>query len=203
MKNTLALVGLILLLLLALSPISKANVIVSPAEISLTMIDTYIEGNTSKKITVKNHYYHNISVSAWMMHPDITEWMRPNRTFIENLSWITIEPPQLIISSNSNAYLYIYFNIPNETKNQTYDKHWEIWAALKINDASENSSSSLKEGYLVRIYVDTPMQPTTEQDGALSLQEQLMYSTLIAVIIALVLTIIIYLYRGKKKNQEE
>lgn len=200
MKNTATLVSIILLLLVII-PICKANVIVSPAEISITMTDTFIDGNTTKKITVKNHFPYNISVNAWMMHPDIIGWMRPNRTLIENISWITIEPSELIIPSNSSSQFYIYFAIPdNETKNQTRGKHWEIWAALKINAASENTSSSFKQGYLVRIYVDTPVKPSSNGPTG---PDQIFYDTLIAIMIAIIVTMVYYFYMRAKRKQQQ
>jgi len=190
----------VLFLLFSLSSIiSKADVFVSPAEISISMEDDFIDGNTSKKITVTNRNSHNISVKAWMMHPDITEWMRPNRTFIENLSWITIEPSQAIVPSNTSADFYIHFNVPNETKNQTYDKHWEIWAALKMGDASGSNTAIFGEGYLVRVYVDAPPMPE-EPPSSL---DQIVYDTLFAIGVAIILTVIFFFFRERKKRRNE
>lgn len=192
MKNTATLVSVILLFFLVMVPISKADVTVSPTELYLTMTDTYIEGNTTKKITVTNHYSHDISVKAWMMHPDITEWMRANRTLIENISWITIEPSELSVPSDTSANFYIYLTIPNETKNQTYYEHWETWAALKIVNAS------LKEGYLVRVYIDTP-KPPTEPSGTLF---PIFYVTSIAAIAVVLITITLYFYIEKRRKNK-
>jgi len=201
MKNAVVLVSIILLIFIMMFlPIIKANVIVSPAEIFLTMTEMYIEGNTTKKITITNQYYHDISVVAWMKHPDIIEWMRQNRTLIDNISWINIEPLVLVIPSNTSNNFYIHLSIPNEIKNQTLSQHWETWAAFKINYASENASSSLKEGYLVRIYIDTPSSPFMPKDK--SSTEQLIQDTLIAFSIAIIITLIYYFYRGKKKNKK-
>jgi hypothetical protein len=192
MKNTATLVSVILLFFLVMVPISKADVTVSPTELYLTMTDTYIEGNTTKKITVTNHYSHDISVKVWMMHPDITEWMRANRTLIENISWITIEPSELSVPSDTSANFYIYLTIPNETKNQTYYEHWETWAALKIVNAS------LKEGYLVRVYIDTP-KPPTEPSGTLF---PIFYVTSIAAIAVVLITITLYFYIEKRRKNK-
>jgi len=190
----------VLFLLFSLSSIiSKADVFVSPAEISISIEDDFIDGNTSKKITVTNRYSHNISVKAWMIHPDITEWMRQNRTFIENLSWITIEPSQRVIPANSSAKFYIHLAIPNETKNQTYDKHWEIWAALKMGDASGSNTAIFGEGYLVRVYVDAPSMP---EEPSSSL-DQIFYDTLLAIGVALILTVIFFFFRERKKRRNE
>jgi hypothetical protein len=180
-------------------PICHANVVVSPAEIYITMIDEYVDGNTSKKIFVTNHNSYNVSVTAWMTHPDPAEWIRSGRTFIDNLGWITINPSKLIIPADSFAYFYIDVSIPIENKNESYDKHWESWATLKIEDASGNASSSFKEGYLVRIYVDTP-QPPDEPDDSPLFSEQLLYDTIIAFSVAVIITLIYFYYRRKKKN---
>jgi len=164
------------------------------------MEDGYIDGNTTTKITVTNSYSYNISVKAWMIHPDIIEWMRPNRTLIENISWITIKPSRRVIPAKSNGKFYIHLSIPNETRNQTIDKHWETWAAFKINSASENSSSSFNQGYLVRVYVDTPKQPT-EPEPSPSQPERIFYDTLIAIVIAIIITTIFFIYMVKKRRQ--
>ena len=198
MKNEIALIGVILLLFLFLSPICEANVFVSPSSMSITMTDTYVEGNTSEKITVTNRYSYNISVSAWMMQPDIVEWMRPNRTLIDNISWISIDPSNLLIPSGRSACFYIYLTIPDEARNQTYDKHWEVWAALMINSASENVSSSFKQGYNVRVYVDTPVQPIVPDEP--QSPGELIYYAVIAFVIVILLIVIFYFYLIYKKR---
>lgn len=195
MKNKVIFFIITLLLILPIFSTCKANVVVSPTEIYFNIDDSYNEGNTSK-ITITNSYSHDISARLWVEHPDIIEWMRPNRTLIENLSWFTIEPSQATIPSDSSADFYIYFNIPNEIKNQTYDEHWESWAAVKIDSASENASSSFKQGYLVRIYVDAPPMP---EEPSSSL-DHIFYDTLIAIVIAIVLTLSFYIFKRRKKR---
>lgn len=198
MKNKATLVSIVLLFLVIL-PMCKAEVVVSPAEIFITMEDVFIEGNTTERIIVRNDFPYDISVDAWMMHPDIISWMVANKTFIDNISWITIEPSEAVIPSNSSYPFYIYFvSLDDETRNQTLGKHWEVWAALKINSASENSSSSLKQGYLVRVFVDTPSEPS-DQDGVGL--DQIFYDTLVAVVIAIMVTLLFYYYRFKKRKQ--
>jgi hypothetical protein len=200
MGKTVALFGIILFLSLFIVPVCEANVVVSPAEIHIIMKDEFIEGSTYKTVTVTNRYTFNVSVNVWMSHPDILEWMRPNRTLIDNLSWISIEPSSVIIPYNESAVFYINFSIQNESiKNQSYDKNWEIWAAFKINAAS-GSSSSLKEGYLVRVYVDTP-KTLTEPDGSLFIEEIVTYILILVIIIVLVV-VIFYLFSRKKGEQK-
>jgi len=194
MKKTVILLTTFLLTILFISS-CKANVVVSPTEIYLTTDGEYLDGNTSRKITVTNNYYHDISVGTKMENPDIIEWMRANRTLIDNISWITMEPSQAVVPPNSSANFYIQLNIPNEIKNQTYDEHWEIWAAVKINSASEDASS-FKEGYLVRIYIDAPSEP----EGPSSSLDQIFYDTLFAICVAVILTIAFFYFRQRKKR---
>ncbi len=198
MKNKAILVVMFLLAIPFISSSCDANVSVTPTEIYLNISDIYVWGNTSRKITVINDNSYNISVKSWMNHPDIIEWMRPNRTLIENISWITIEPSQAIIPANSSRDFYIYFDIPNETKNQTYDKHWEIWAAVKA-EGTGNFSSSFNKGYLVRVYVDIPPLP---EEPSSSL-DQIFYDTLFAIGVAVILTIAFFFFRERKKRKKE
>jgi hypothetical protein len=180
-------------LFVALSTFSKAEeAYVSPAEISITMKDGYIEGNTTQKISVINNYSYNVSVTAWMKHPDPSSDMRTSRTFIENLSWITINPSKQIIPVDGRADFYINITIPKEKQNESLGKNWETWAALKIDDASGYGTSLIDVGYLIRVYTDTPPLKVM---GSKNL---LLYYTLIAVIIALVSAIVFLLFKKKK-----
>jgi len=198
MNHRLVVISIVLLTGFFLSPIATAAIFVSPAEIWVSMDDGFIDGNTSKIITVKNTYAYNVSVKAWMLHPDIVEWMRPNKTLIDNISWISLEPSRVIIPANGQAQFYIAIHIPNESKNQTYDQHWETRAALKIDAVSANHSTMVKEGYLVRVYVDTP-KPPTEPSGTLF---PIFYVTSIAAIAVVLLTIILYFYREKRRKNK-
>jgi hypothetical protein len=183
----------VLFLFVALSTFSRAEeAYVSPAEITITMKDGYIEGNTTQKITMINHYSYNISVTAWMKHPDPSSDMRASRTFIENLSWITINPSKQIIPVDGSADFYINITIPKEKQNESLGQNWETWAALKIDDASGSGTSLIDVGYLIRVYTDTPPLNVVGSNNLL------LYCTLIATIIALVSAIIFLSYKKKK-----
>lgn len=158
-KHLLTIFSFFLIIILFI-PCCIANVSVSPTNLSVIMEDDIIEGNTTKKITVTNKNSYNISVRAWMIHPDVIEWIRPNRTLIDNISWITIKPEKTIIPSYSTSSFYIYISIPNEFKNQIYDKKWEIWAALEVSSVAGEQSNLFTEGYLVRVYVDALKSPS-------------------------------------------
>ncbi|MCX6668065.1 MAG: hypothetical protein NTV74_07535 [Euryarchaeota archaeon] len=188
---------LVLFLFVALSNFSRAEVVVSPAELWITMNDNYINGSTSQKITVTNLFSYNVSVTAWMEHPDPSNDMRASRTVIENLSWITITPSKQIIPVNGSADFYINLTVPKDRQNETFGQHWETWAALQINDASESDSAMINVGYLVRVYTDPP--PSVEVESRNLLQEVLYY-TLIGVLMALVGAIVFLLYKKKTRR---
>jgi len=201
MNHRLVIISIVLLTGFFLFPVATASIFVSPAEIWVSMNDGFIDGNTSKIITVKNTYAYNVSVRAWMLHPDIVEWMRPNKTLIDNISWISLEPSHVVIPANGQAQFYIAIHIPNESKNQTYDQHWETRAALKIDAVSDNHSNMIKEGYLVRVYVDTPKSPTEPSDPTSSFYPLLLFNIFIAIIGIAVITLILYLHRKRKMEE--
>ncbi len=180
-----------------LSPVASAAIFVSPAEMWVSMENGFIDGNTSKTITVKNTYDYNVSVKAWMLHPDIIEWMRPNKTLINNISWISIEPSYIVIPPNSQVQFFIATHIPNESKNQTYDQHWETRAAFQIDTVSTNQSAMVKEGYLVRVYVDTPLTPVSpsDEDGFSSFF--MLINLFIAIVIIAIVVLVYLAYRRR------
>jgi len=196
MNHRLAVTSVFLLTGLFLSPVASAAIFVSPAEMWVSMENGFIDGNASKTITVKNTYDYNVSVKAWMLHPDIVEWMRPNKTLIDNISWVSIEPSQVIIPANSQTQFFIAVHIPNESKNQTYDQHWETRAALQIDAVSANDSKTMKEGYLVRVYIDPPATPVPPSDDGSFLSPFIMINLGIA-IIAILIVVSLYLFRRR------
>jgi len=149
---------MICILLSLFSSIASANVVVSPAETSIDMKNGFQDGNFSRKITVFNQNSFNISVKTSIKHPDIIEWIRPNRTFITNLSWISIEPVHVIVLPNESADFYINLTIPKEFHETLLDQHWETWAAVKVTGTGSNIGG-IQEGYFIRFLVDTPPRP--------------------------------------------
>ena len=85
---------------------------VYPVELSITMGDEFISGNTSRAITVGNYEDQSINISWYLDHPVPISDIRPDKTPIPNLSWINIEPQRQIISPQSSATFYIHLNIP-------------------------------------------------------------------------------------------
>jgi len=196
-KHILPLFSFILILVLS-APCCISEVSVSPSNLSVVMENDVIEGNTTQKITVTNKNSYNISVRAWMIHPDVIEWIRPNRTLIDNLSWITIEPETKIIPAHSTGSFYIYISIPNESKNQIFDSRWEIWAALQIDAVSGEQSSLFGEGYLVRVYVDAPKSPFTPNDSGFVVSP--FHLVLLLVVFIFIISLLIFYYHRRKQR---
>ena len=139
------------ILFICFSTVSQAGVRVSPAELSMNIDDCTEDGHFSGRITI------NISVTASVKHPDIVEWMRADRTYIKNLSWISVEPSYQVISSGNSSYCYVNISIPKKFVDDCVNQRWESWAAFKIGDPTGATNSSLREGYLIRVYVNTPV----------------------------------------------
>lgn len=152
----------LVILLLSLSTLGyavKAAVMVTPAELYIKMDNGYITGNTSKKITVINTYPYNVTVRANPKHPYPVEWMRPGRTKIGNLSWITLEPNQVVVPANGTVNIYIYLFVPDALQKGNMEKHWETWIAVSTKSEEQEMFNT---GYLIRTYIDTP----TQQEGS-------------------------------------
>ena len=147
MKKILALSSLLLLLLIYF-PICKANFDVQPRELFITMNNEFIQGNTSKSVTIINSNDESINISWYIDHPTL-DLIRENRTLIPSFSWISLEPQWKIIPPNSNAIFYIYLDIPNQQEN--LNQHWEIWPVFK-----QEETQFLNWEHTVRLYIDTP-----------------------------------------------
>lgn len=141
----------VLLLSLIFTSISKADVIVSPPEISIKMDNEFINGNTSKKITITNNGEYEINMTWYLENPNPASWMRPNRTYMPDLSWIDLKPRWGIISPYSSANFYIYLSIPES--DESLNKHWEIWITFKDSDGG-----LFNQEYAIRTYIDTPQK---------------------------------------------
>ena len=57
---------LIIIIPLIFSSLCKGNISVQPPEISITMKDEFIHGNTSKKITITNTNNNNINATWYL-----------------------------------------------------------------------------------------------------------------------------------------
>ena len=143
-------VFLILFLFPAFSNTCTASFNVNPRELSITMTNDFLNGNTSKKITITNtDNQKSINISWYLSHPEPISYIRPNKTTIPNLSWIDLEPKWQIIPPNSNAVFYIHFNIPEILEN--LNKSWESWITFKAE-----TTGFINIEHAVRLYIDTP-----------------------------------------------
>ena len=100
--------------------IGRCGVSVSPMELSITMRDNLIQGNTSKKITININESDSYNVTWYIEHPTPIEWMRENKTKIPDLSWIDVDPKWNIIPGFDSSDFYIHLSIPDD--NDSYGK---------------------------------------------------------------------------------
>jgi len=156
MKKTLVLTS-IFFLILFFSSICQGNFSIQPRELSITMNDGFIQGNTLKSITIKNNNNYGINISWYLDHPD-PSMIRPNKTSIPDLSWIEIKPQWQIIPSYSSAAFDIYLDIPENEEH--VNQHWEIWPTFKQN----KSQGMFNLEQAVRLYINTPTELITNSN---------------------------------------
>ena len=147
----------ILLFTLTLSMTCRANIMVQPAELSITMTNEFIHGNNSKKITIINNDNCSFNATWYLEHPTPVSWMRPNRTYMPNLSWIDLEPKWLLIPSNSTREFYVHLDIPENE--ELTDEHWETCVTFKLGK-QDYGGGLFNQEYAVRVYMDTPVEVT-------------------------------------------
>ena len=142
------------LIFLTIFTANSASITVQPAEISIKMVNNFIEGNTTKKIIVTNTENHSVNVLAYLEKP-YPDYIRADRIPLENLSWITVVPFQYTLQPGSSKAFYLYLTIPEKYHQKLLNKKWEIWATFREGANSSISNAFVKE-YSVRIYIDTP-----------------------------------------------
>ena len=187
------LIGIFIILFLV-TTICSANVRVSPPELSITMIEEFIQGNTTKKITIFNDHNTTVNVSWYKEHPNPIEWMRPNRTCIPNISWIDVKPIWKNVSGNSNTSFYIYLEIPDEKAN--YNQSWESWITFKLGQQGFASYESA-----VRLYIDTPLYTSINNSNQQDNSSKDPSSTNEAVVAVFLITAFSVLLLLRKKKQ--
>jgi len=187
---------LIIIIPLIFSSLCKGNIGVQPPEISITMKDEFIHGNTSKKITITNTNNNDINATWYLEHPDPPSSIRPNRTFIPDLSWIDVKPKNSLIPPNGAGEFFIYLNIPENI--ETLDKHWETWITFK----QESSGGIFNQEYAVRVYMDTPTEIAfNNQSQGLPMSLIMTISIAIFVIIGIgTCFVIVRILRTKKQH---
>jgi hypothetical protein len=155
MKKTLIFTS-ILFLFLFLATTCQASFNVNPLELSITMEDELIQGNTLKSIEVINNDDSDVNISWYLDNPSL-DLMRPNKTFIPNLNWVDLEPKWQVISPGNSTDFFIYLDIPEDESNA--NQSWEIWVTFK---QSEKQFINIEQA--VRLYIDTPNEITTIPD---------------------------------------
>ena len=141
---------LIFIIFLISFPICKGSFLVFPRELSITMDNEFISGNSSKRVLISNNIDEVLNVSWYLDNPTL-DLIRENRTIIPFLSWINIEPKWQVIQPNEYAYFYIYLDIPNNPQNM--NQHWEVWPTFK-----EDETQTFNLEHTVRLYIDTPAE---------------------------------------------
>ena len=197
-KKTLLLI-LILFLFFTSASICKATFNVAPRELSITMEDDFINGNTSQIITVNNPGENSTNISWYIDHPEPISSMRPDKTTIPDLSWINVEPQWQIIPPDESATFYIYLDIPEDK--EYFNQNWESWITFK-----REKQEFINIEVAVRLYIDTPLELITDNDqdsGAtsISIGEQIMLPFFyVLVVIVLLLVLFIGMKYVKKKK---
>ncbi|MBU0498054.1 MAG: hypothetical protein KKC68_07720 [Candidatus Thermoplasmatota archaeon] len=193
MKKTLPIISLLLITLISL-PICSANITVHPRELSITMTNDFIHGNTSKTIEVQNHDNYNINISWYLEHPNPPSWIRPNKTTIPNLSWIDVKPRWITASPMDTVSFYIHLNVSENEEN--LNQQWETW----ITFYQETSEGLFNQEYAVRMYIDTPLlasgNNTQNHGDAENNDQNIVYLALLAT--AVVFIIFMTLVYNKK-----
>ncbi len=189
---------LIFFIFLICFPICKGNFGVNPRELSIIMIDEFIQGNTSKRVMITSNIEESINISWYIDNPS-SDLMRENKTLIPSLSWISIKPKWQIIPPESNSFFYIYLDIPKEQEN--FNQHWEVWPVFK-----QEETQFFNWEHAVRLYIDTPeLLPNDndkEQDLVFFITENLVIIASIAIIFVAVAISLFIIRPIMKKNKK-
>lgn len=187
-KKTLALT-ILLLLPLFFSTFSNASMTIQPLELTITMNDEFIHGNTLKTISVRNDNNFSVNVSWYVENPTPESWMRSNRTFIPNLSWIDVSPKWSVIEPGDTELFYIYLDVPESEEN--LDRHWETW--VTFNQEPAGGLFNLEQA--VRVLIDTPY--------FIVFDDQIDISIIFIIVFVLIMSIfvVVFLFFRYKKKQ--
>jgi len=149
---------LIIFIFSLLSSAACAGISVSPLELIIAMDDQFIVGNTGKTITVFNTDNQEFNVTWYIENPTPASYLRANKTFMPNLSWVDVEPQWIVLPPNGKGTFTLFSTIPDRT--ELYDQHWEVWVTFK-----SGQQGMFAFEHAVRVYIDTPSSAT---DGALA-----------------------------------
>lgn len=198
MKKTLVL-SIILLLTLFLSMLGKSTIIFDPLELWITMENEFVQGNTTKFITIINNNDYSINATWYLEHPNPDSYLRPNKTLIPDLSWVDVEPRWLVISPSGTGRFYIFLDTP--TNKELLNQHWETWITFQLDDNNAGGDIFERE-YAIRVYIDTPLEVADNNNFINSNSDNytLYYFIIAATVIALsAIGILVYKKKMGKK----
>ena len=182
-------------ILLIFSSNCKGNFSVTPRELTINMEDFFIQGNTSKKISVTNQIEESINITWYLDNPS-QDLIRENKTLIPSLTWISIEPEWKIIPPNGSTFFYIYSDIPEIKDN--YNQHWELWPVFK-----QEESEFFNWEHAVRLYIDTPETIQNDEKKDQNIFSIFSENILMILLIAIILTIAaVSIFFVKIKNKK-
>ena len=118
---------------------------------------------------------------------------RPKNKIREKMIETVREGEVEIYEIKGSNEFYVNFSVPEEFHEECLSSRWESWAALKISAASEENSGSINEGYLIRIYMDTPVPPEEPVKERSNLGD-----TVVLINLILIVVLIVYLIFRKK-----
>ncbi len=177
----------ILFIFSLLSSAACAGISVSPLELTIAMDDQFIVGNTGKTITVFNTDNQEFNVTWYIENPTPASYLRANKTFMPNLSWVDVEPQWIVLPPNGKGTFTIFTAIPERT--ELYHQHWEVWVTFKAG-----IQGMFAFEHAVRVYIDTPVSPTTD-DSLVAITDIIAIPFALLALVAGVLIVITLLSR--------
>ncbi len=190
------------LLILTSTTICHGGFDVYPRELTITMDDEFIFGNTSRSILIQNLDDNSVNITWYLDHPNPISWIRPNRTLIPKLMWINVKPKYQIIPPKDSAKFDIYLDIPKKEEN--LKKHWETWIVFK-----EEENKFFNFEATVRLLIDTPLKIKNNNNQdidflSIKIGDKIKITISDVVIIALIIILIVIgiLVIKKKKSKK-
>jgi hypothetical protein len=169
--------------------------VVEPAELTIAINDDFIQENSPANITILNDNNYTINVTWYLEHPNPPDLLRPNRSFIENFSWIHVTPSWQLLDPYASASFSIVLSIPK--RNDLFDQHWETWVTFTPH--KEHGDGLFSQEYAIRVYIDTPVsstQPSTPDSNA----QDYTFFTLLLIIGAIITASLLALFWFWKKK---
>jgi len=195
MNKTLCVLLLLLLLLFCTFPCQGA-VVVEPAELTIMINDGFIQKNSPANITILNDNNYTINVTWYLEHPNPSSLLRPNRTFIENFSWIQVTPSWQLVAPYASASFSIVLSIPK--RNDLFDQHWETWVTFTPH--SEHGDGIFQQEYAVRVYIDTPASSDQPSIPDSNTQDYTFFILLVLLAALIIGSIVVFYWVRKKKS---